>query len=202
MDKIAVGDIVRYLPTGLIGEVLDVFSNSIKIRTAEGEKTFIGIANFERIDNPDIEELNIYPDQLALKKLYTDTDAKNPIAGKLFRLLMGEMFKFVGWRPGDQTWRFTDNIKEQRHPALRVPTGRTSYLFHFWAWEGITVALEPSKKCPPEYAKYFPKKGFYYGGDGRDIDGPDLTEAVILEYVEVLKAIYKYNTNLNNNPHD
>lgn len=196
MVNFEVKSIVRISGRELFGRVLEIFPEKTKIMTEEGEKTFPH-DRLEPVPAPDLKELVVHPEQRLFRDYCAKYELSNPLAAKYFRYLAEELMAMVGWYPEDGSWHFVDTSLVASNLVIRVPTGKTSNIFHLSCCKDtVRVEIEVSKKYPPELEKYFPRKGVYFGGDRKVISKDELNDEYTREYLEALKAIYKYNLKL------
>lgn len=194
MVKFNIGNIAKVAGKDIVGRVIETFDKTTKLMTCEGEKTFPNTM-LELIGAFDRKKLVVHPEQQLLKEYRAEKEGKYPKEAKCFCALADAMIALVGWHPGDETWHFHKKTEGGSNLAIRVPTGKTSNLLHLSCHQdGVRVELEGKKKCPADLAQYFPKKGSYFGGNRKDITGEELTEKYTKEFIEVLKAVYRYNT--------
>ncbi|MDO8804173.1 MAG: hypothetical protein Q7R35_07070 [Elusimicrobiota bacterium] len=193
MGNFEVDEIVGVPGAGIFGRVLESFATNTKLMTESGERTFPSHM-LRPVEPPVSRDLVLHPEQRLFKDYCARYELSNPAAGKFFRLLAEELLDLVGWYPGDKSWRFIDTSRVASNLVIRVPVGKTSNIFHLSCCrDTIRVEIEVSKECPPEYGKYFPRKGVYFGGHRKVISGSELNEDYIREYAAALKAVYNYN---------
>ena len=196
MGSFEVSDIVKVPGREMFGRVLEMFPVKTKIMTEEGEKTFPQ-AMLEPVPSPDFKELVVHPEQRLFRDYCAKYEQTNPLAAKFFRIMAEELIAVAGWYPEDRSWRFIDTSLVASNLVIRVPSGKTSNIFHLSCCKNtIRVEIEVSKKCPPEFSHIFPRKGVYFGGDRKVISGAELNEGYVREYIEALKVIYNYNLGL------
>ena len=194
MSKFRTGDIAKVAGKDIVGRVIETFATTTKMMTKDGEKTFPN-AMLELIGAFNRSKLVVHPEQHQLKEYIAKCEAANPAAAKCFRLLAEAMVNMVHWHPGDETWHFVEKPDGGSNLAIRVPTGKTSNIFHLSCHgDLIRVELEGKKKCPGELSEYFPMKGSYVKGKKKEITGEELNEKYIKTYIEVLKKVYLHNT--------
>jgi hypothetical protein len=194
MNKFKPADIVKVSGQDIVGRVIETFDTTTKMMTRHGEKTFPS-RMLEQIGAYNRKNLVIHPEQQQLREYYAGQEVKSPAAAKFFRLMAEELLALAGWYPCDGAWHFVEKADGGSNLAIRVPSGKTSNIFHLSCHaDAIRVEMEGKKRCPPELAQYFPQKGIYSGGKRKDIAGPELNAKYIQEYIEVLKTVYKHNT--------